>query len=80
MVKKFGAKQMCEIDGPAGRKIMVSYQTPVVVRDGDKFYVTEEWFSATTSKHINHYLRSACASNVVRVEPTVFRNLVAGIL
>lgn len=77
-MKKFGSKQMCEIDGPGDRKIMVSYQTPVVVRDGNKFYVTEEWFSQTTTKHINHYLIKSNAINVVRVDPAVFRNLVAG--
>jgi len=78
MVRKFGDKQMCEIEGPLGRKIMVSYSTPVVVRDGNKFYVTEERYSKTTTRHINLYLRDCGAAIVFRVHPDVLKGLVAG--
>ena len=41
--------------------ILVSYQTPVVVVsfvDGEQFvYVNAKYYSATTTKHINYYLR-----------------------
>jgi len=37
-------------------KILFSYQTPVAVKIGDKFYVTIEKYSNTTSKHINTFV------------------------
>ena len=80
MVKKFGAKQMCEIDCAKGRKVLVSYSTPVVVRDANRFYVTETWYSKTTTKHINHYLLTQGAEEVMRVDETVLRDLIAGTL
>lgn len=56
-VKKFGAKNMKEIQYPNGMKIMVSYKTPVVLFDGKDYYTCTEKFSPTTSRQINFYLR-----------------------
>lgn len=75
---RFGNKQMCEIVGAKNRKMMVSYQTPVVIVDGDNYFVTEEWFSSTTSKHINHYLKLEQASKIHKVDPAIFKKLVSG--
>lgn len=78
MAKKFGAKQMCEIVGAKNRRIMVSYQTPVVVVDGDNYFVTEEWYSSTTTKHVNHFLRTEQALKIHRVPAPIFKKLITG--
>ena len=38
--------------------ILVSYQTPVAACVGGIFYRTSEFWSVTTSRHINQWLRS----------------------
>jgi hypothetical protein len=75
---KFGSKQMCEIVAAKGRRMMVSYQTPVVIVDGDNYFVTEEWFSQTTTKHINHYLKLERAVKIHKVDPRIFKKMIAG--
>jgi len=38
--------------------ILFSYETPVACHiDGDGFYRTKKFFSATTTRHINQWLR-----------------------
>lgn len=76
--KRFGEKQMCEILGAKGRKMMVSYQTPVVIVDGNNYFVTEEHFSQTTTRHINHYLKLEQAINIHKVDSRIFKKLVSG--
>lgn len=76
--KRFGNKQMCEINGAKGRKMMVSYQTPVVIVDGNNYFVTEEHFSKTTTQHINHYLKLERAVNIHKVDPRIFKKLITG--
>ena len=47
--------------------ILVSYQTPVVIVsfvDGERFvYVNAKYYSATTTRHINYYLREEWGFN-----------------
>jgi len=75
MIRKFGAKQLKEIT-KADRKVLVSYTTPVAVRVGDDLFVTNEWFSNTTTKHINLYLREMPSTVVVnRVDQSVIETL-----
>ena len=76
--RRFGSKQMCEIVGAKERRVMVSYQTPVVVVDGDNYFVTEEWFSQTTTKHINHYLKMEQAIRIHKVPAPIFKKLISG--
>lgn len=45
-----------------GKKVLYSYKTPVAVKDGDTFYVTDTKHSTTTSKHINKFLDGAESS------------------
>lgn len=78
MTKRFGDKQMTETFGAKGRKVMVSYEEPVVVVDGNNYFVTEEKFSKTTTRHINVYLIQENAVNIHRVDPQIFRKLVTG--
>lgn len=77
---KFGAKQMCELPAARGRSQLVSYTTPVVVKDGSNFFVTTEFFSKTTSKHINLYLRehSRNPQSVHRVDQATLLKLASG--
>lgn len=76
--KRFGSKQMCEIMGAKGRRMMVSYQTPVVIVDGENYFITEEWFSQTTTKHINHYLKMEQALRIHKVDPRIFKKMITG--
>ena len=39
-----------------GKSILFSYKTPVAGYDDDGAFRTDEFFSVTTSKHINKYL------------------------
>jgi hypothetical protein len=55
-IKKFGAKNMQELQYPNGCKVMFSYQTPVVFFDGKDYYTCIEKYSRTTSKQITFYL------------------------
>lgn len=49
-----------EIDLGFGKKLLISYQTPVAYTEntpeGRIFYQTEEHYSKTTTKHINGWL------------------------
>ena len=57
-IRKFGDKNMFEVTIDQ-RKVLYSYKTPVVVFDGEHFFVTTERHSQTTSRHINLYLTEA---------------------
>lgn len=57
MIRKFGAKQLTEIENN-GLRILVSYQNPVAVFTGSTLYRTERKFSVTTSKHITFYINT----------------------
>ena len=55
MTRKFGAKQLTEIENN-GLRILISYQTPVAVFNGSTLFRTDRKFSVTTSKHITFYI------------------------
>lgn len=77
MVRKFGAKQLTEIDNN-GLRILVSYQTPVAVFTGSTLYRTERKFSVTTSKHLTFYINTLIKEghtfNVVTAPQYVIEN------
>lgn len=76
MIRKFGSKQLKEITKPDNKKVLVSYETPVAVRVDDSLFVTNHWFSNTTSKHINLYIRDMPSHVVVnRVDQSVIEKL-----
>lgn len=54
-VKKFGAKNMRELQYPNGKKVMYSYETPVVFFDGKEYFTCQEKYSVTTTRQINFY-------------------------
>ena len=39
-----------------GQRVLFSYKTPVAGWDEQGAFRTEDWFSMTTTKHINKYL------------------------
>jgi hypothetical protein len=53
-IKNVGSN-MSELE-VGGKSILFSYQTPVAGYDDDGAFRSEDFFSVTTSKHINKYL------------------------
>ena len=51
-----------EVEFTNGTTVFFSYETPVALQtaDGD-YFRTEDFWSVTTSKHINHWLKSRAA-------------------
>ena len=58
-----------------GKSILFSYKTPVAGYDDDGAFRTDEFFSVTTSKHINKYLGGKDVGR--KVEQTYIEGLVA---
>ena len=48
-----------------GNSILFSYKTPVAGYDDKGAFRTSEWFSMTTTKHINQYLGGKDVGRVV---------------
>jgi len=58
-----------------GKSILFSYKTPVAGYDDEGAFRTDEFFSVTTSKHINKYLGGKDVGR--KVEQTYIEGLVA---
>ena len=58
-----------------GKSILFSYKTPVAGWDDQGAFRTDEFFSVTTSKHINKYLGGKDVGR--KVEQTYIEGLVA---
>ena len=58
-----------------GKSILFSYKTPVAGWDDQGAFRTDEFFSMTTSKHINKYLGGKDVGR--KVEQTYIEGLVA---
>lgn len=61
-IRKFGSKNMVEMS-LGDKKVLFSYQTPVVVFDGENYFITTEKFSTTTTRQINSYMREVGVRN-----------------
>ncbi len=61
-IRKFGSKNMVEMS-LGNKKVLFSYETPVVVFDGDNYFITNEKFSTTTTRQINFYMRQESHPN-----------------
>lgn len=48
----------------AGKRVLVSYETPVAIHVDGKFLVTNTKFSETTSRHIKTWLEGESAESV----------------
>ena len=73
-LKQIGSN-MTELD-MGDVQVFFSYETPVAARLTDGSLVrTEQWYSATTSKHINKWLGEGCCDTVA-VPQSVINDLV----
>jgi hypothetical protein len=53
-LKQIGSN-MTELSVPGNFSVLFSYETPVAGWDGNGPFKTEEFYSRTTTKHINKY-------------------------
>ncbi len=59
-----------------GWAVLVSYETPVAaIAANDVLYVTDTRYSATTSRHINEFVRNTPHNEVVKKDESFFRDL-----
>jgi len=72
-IKNVGSN-MSELE-VGGKSILFSYQTPVAGYDDQGAFRSEDFFSVTTSKHINKYLGGKDVGR--RVPQTYIEGLVA---
>ena len=54
LLKNKGSNQS-ELVLENGSQILFSYETPVAVSTVDGLFVTDQWYSSTTTKHINKW-------------------------
>tara|TARA_B100001093_G_C26070948_1_gene694478 strand:+ start:279 stop:548 length:270 start_codon:yes stop_codon:yes gene_type:complete len=64
-----------------GTEIYFSYETPVAGYSNKLGYVkTNQWYSSTTTRHVNRYLQDACypspVGQVSEVNQSVINNLI----
>lgn len=46
----------CELVLDSGKRVLFSYETPVAYCDGCEWFKTDEYFSVTTSRHMDKVL------------------------
>jgi len=54
-IKNIGSN-MTELRLNCGTSVLFSYETPVACNTTDGWFKTEQWFSVTTTKHVNKWL------------------------
>ncbi len=60
-----------------GVEVFFSYDTPVAGRSADyEYFRTEDYYSKTTSRHINKYLEGV---NATKVSQDIIDNLASGL-
>lgn len=59
----------------SGKRVLFSYETPVALCTKGQWYKTDEYFSRTTSKHMN----AALPSDVITIDSDEFNNMVEDI-
>ena len=76
----------CTLVEDLNKAVLVSYATPVAVfnKNEGRFYVTEEKFSTTTTKHINGWLgtwgiQKQKAFNVIKVPQSEIVKMACGL-
>ena len=64
-------------------EILISYQTIVAARIGNKFYKTDKFWNVTTSKHVNRFFNDLAyngpfkAFNVLKMDQGFFDTMVS---
>ena len=75
-LKDLGSHQT-EIEKSNGVTVFFSYNTPVAAHiPGKGFVKTSEFYSKTTSKHINQWLKANGSGNAETVDQDFINNLV----
>ena len=73
-IKRLGASKTL-LALPSGTEVFYSYETPVAcLMSDDELFITEEYYSRTTSKHITQYVNGREAEKV----PQSFINQIVG--
>ncbi len=64
------ASNMTTLELSNGTEILFSYSTPVAGyhMEDHEFFKTDEWYSSTTTRHINKYLDGAQAVTIEQSE------------
>lgn len=65
-ITKYGQKSLCNVRNGQD-KVLYSYDTPVAVLQSGEYFVTSEWHSQTTTKHINFFLRHEKAASSTKI-------------
>ena len=63
LLKNQGSNQS-ELVLDNGSHILFSYETPVAVSTVDGLFVTDQWYSSTTTKHINKWCEGITRTTV----------------
>jgi hypothetical protein len=74
-LKRCGNKQCYFLELNSGKLVFFSYETPVAFYEGGKWYITDEYFSRTTSAHIS----SELPSNVETIDEHEFNMRIDGL-
>ena len=68
-----------------GSHILFSYETPVAVSTVDGLFVTDQWYSSTTTKHINKWCEGITRTTVpqanilsIALQQDDIKNLIGG--
>ena len=84
VAKNLTEVQVAEVDHPALQgivQILVSYETPVVVKSGLHIFVTDQFHSRTTNRHIANWLErypGVPAENVHKIPQWALDEVLAG--
>jgi hypothetical protein len=70
---------MTELQLNNGTSVLFSYSTPVACSTVDGWFKTEQWYSTTTTKHVNKWLKVPKSFGIkAQTKPQeFFNNLVA---
>ena len=84
LLKNQGSNQS-ELVLDNGSHILFSYETPVAVSTVDGLFVTDQWYSSTTTKHINKWCEGITRTTVpqanilsIALQQDDIKNLIGG--
>ena len=84
LLKNQGSNQS-ELILDNGSHILFSYETPVAVSTVDGLFVTDQWYSSTTTKHINKWSEGITRTTVpqanilsIALQQDDIKNLIGG--
>ena len=84
LLKNQGSNQS-ELILDNGSHILFSYETPVAVSTVDGLFVTDQWYSSTTTKHINKWCEGITRTTVpqanilsIALQQDDIKNLIGG--